>query len=200
MAPLALNAWRVAHGSTEDHHAPSTTTTAPTTTASTTANDVDLDVHSEWSVPDRVLADRRSAKDASAVEFLVKWRRLGYDACTWEVADDTLAPLVESFQRHPSPTIRAVHVPSSAAANGAALPLQAVPAYLREAAAEATVEAALPMCDLGSLNWLLQNCQRRQSCMLGDAERAWGTVQVASFVHAAFMVRPITSHLMSLCC
>jgi hypothetical protein len=194
VSPLALNAWRVAHSSTEDPQAPSTTTTAPTTTAS------DVDVRSEWSVPDRVLADRRSAKDASVVEFLVKWRQLGYDACTWEVVDDTLAPLVESFQRHPSPTIRSVYVLSSASANGAALPLQTVPAYLRQPAAQADTEESLPMCDLGSINWLLQNCQRRQSCMLGDAERAWGTVQVASFVHAAFMVRRITSHSMTLCC
>ena len=100
---------------------------------------------------------------------------------------------------------RAVHVPSDAETmrDGAAtLPLHCLPPYLPAAAPEETLEAAegmevggeaaetpLPGCDLDTVNWLLHNCQRRHGCMLGDADRAWGTVQVAALVHTAFMVR-----------
>ena len=44
-------------------------------------------VDPDWLEVDRVLAGRRGAR-----EVLVKWRGLGYEAATWEVADSLVGP------------------------------------------------------------------------------------------------------------
>jgi hypothetical protein len=41
-------------------------------------------VEAEWTVPERLVA-RRPCPSAPGWEVLVKWRKLGYESCTWEV-------------------------------------------------------------------------------------------------------------------
>eukprot|EP00727_Mastigamoeba_balamuthi_P005049 m51a1_g14542 putative chromodomain-helicase-dna-binding protein 5 (2510) ;mRNA; f:962099-971640 len=53
-------------------------------------NEMEL-AQSEWTQVDRVIDSRRT--DAGGVEFLVKWRGLTYDCCTWERKED-----LESFK------------------------------------------------------------------------------------------------------
>jgi len=45
-------------------------------------------IRSEWTTVDRIIASRMSSDGR---EYLVKWKELAYDECTWEVEDDISA-------------------------------------------------------------------------------------------------------------
>ena len=141
-------------------------------------SDADADdtgkVHSvrpEWTVVDRIIASRAAGggSPAAAQEYLVKWKELGYEDCTWEdenALEDFAAELQRFRERGPIDT-----GPSAQRSGGHCKPLPFVrllqtPPYL--------MGGTLHSYQLVGVNWLLNAHAAGNHVILADEMvRVW---------------------------
>ncbi|OQR85660.1 chromodomain protein [Achlya hypogyna] len=128
----------------------------------------------EFCTVDRVLAIQESQDIPNALEYFVKWKALGYEACTWEQAedfhDDQAVALYHAFNR---PLLRTpkVRKASNFRPYGDKIP--------------ATFKGGMELrpYQLAGLNWLLFNWYNDRNSLLADEMGLGKTVQTVSYIN-----------------
>ena len=133
----------------------------------------------EYKKVDRIIDSERVTTDSgeSALKYFVKWKRLNYDECTWELASE-IAPIaptqVKNFQHRQSSKI----LPANSASYGTNRPkfekLTAQPAFIKN--------GELRDFQLTGLNWMAFLWSRDENGILADEMGLGKTVQTVSFL------------------
>lgn len=128
---------------------------------------------------DRIIDMERVQLDdgQSALKYLVKWRRLNYDECTWELASE-IAPIapkqVQNFQTRLNSKI----LPANSASYGSNRPrfekLTDQPSFIKG--------GELRDFQLTGLNWMAFLWSRNENGILADEMGLGKTVQTVSFI------------------
>ncbi|GMM28197.1 chromatin-remodeling ATPase [Martiniozyma asiatica (nom. inval.)] len=133
----------------------------------------------EYKKVERIVDSERVTSDngESDLKYLVKWKRLNYDECTWESASEVApsAPLqVKNFQNRQNSKI----LPAQSASYGANRPafqkLTAQPPFIKN--------GELRDFQLTGLNWMAFLWSRNENGILADEMGLGKTVQTVSFI------------------
>ncbi|KAG0681856.1 transcriptional regulator [Pichia californica] len=128
---------------------------------------------------DRIIDSERIILDngESALKYFVKWKRLNYDECTWELASE-IAPIapnqVKNYQHRKNSKI----LPANSALYGSSRPkfekLTSQPAFIKN--------GQLRDFQLTGLNWMAFLWSRDENGILADEMGLGKTVQTVSFL------------------
>jgi chromodomain-helicase-DNA-binding protein 1 len=133
----------------------------------------------EYKKVDRIIDSERVTLDngESAMKYFVKWKRLNYDECTWELGSEIapIAPLqVKQFQSRQNSKI----LPANSASYGAHRPkfekLTMQPSFIKN--------GELRDFQLTGLNWMAFLWSRDENGILADEMGLGKTVQTVSFL------------------
>lgn len=133
----------------------------------------------EYKKVERIVDSERITLDngETDIKYLVKWKRLNYDECTWESANEVApgAPIqVKNFQNRQNSKI----LPTQSASYGANRPrfekLTAQPGFIKG--------GELRDFQLTGLNWMAFLWSRNENGILADEMGLGKTVQTVSFI------------------
>ncbi|XP_037085686.1 LOW QUALITY PROTEIN: chromodomain-helicase-DNA-binding protein 7-like [Pollicipes pollicipes] len=110
--------------------------------------------------------------------FLVKWRSLSYEDCTWELEDDVDKPKITSFFRFKEPPPKEQRTKKKRPKPSEWNKLDRSPCYKNA--------NALRDYQLEGLNWLTFSYYNGHNCILADEMGLGKTIQALTFVHAVF--------------
>lgn len=144
-------------------------------------NERRLDEFEEFKIPERIIdSDRFENDDGSGIfqlKYLVKWRRLNYDECTWENANEIvkMAPQqVKDFQSRSNSKI----LPQNSSTYGSQRPkfekLNAQPSFIKG--------GELRDFQLTGINWMAFLWSKNDNGILADEMGLGKTVQTVSFI------------------
>lgn len=133
----------------------------------------------EYKKVDRIITSERVTTETgtSELKYFVKWKRLNYDECTWELASE-IAPIapkqVKNFQHRQNSKI----LPANSASYGSNRPkfekLTSQPAFIKN--------GELRDFQLTGLNWMAFLWSRDENGILADEMGLGKTVQTVSFL------------------
>ena len=133
----------------------------------------------EYKKVDRIIDSERSTLDngESALKYFVKWKRLNYDECTWELGSEiaSLSPKqVQNYQNRQNSKI----LPANSASYGSNRPkfekLTDQPSFIKN--------GELRDFQLTGLNWMAFLWSRDENGILADEMGLGKTVQTVSFL------------------
>lgn len=142
----------------------------------------------EYTVIDRIVAERESEDSSGAVEYLVKWRNLPYRDCTWELGSSLESPedvkAIDAYNERIQASLynasaagkQRRYNPFSKESRGKFRRMTKQPDYLH---GEGRV---LREYQLASLNWLAFSWTNRRNVILADEMGLGKTLQTISFL------------------
>lgn len=137
-----------------------------------------LDTLEDFKQPERIIVSERH----EALQYLVKWRRLGYDSCTWEDAEriaEISPELAEKYQHRQNSRILPQHSVSYAANHRPKfMKLNAQPDYI----GDGTDTYKLRDFQLTGINWMAFLWSRNENGILADEMGLGKTVQTVAFL------------------
>lgn len=141
-----------------------------------------IDEFEEFKVPERIIDSERFENEdgsgSSQLKYLVKWRRLNYDECTWEVASEIvkMAPeQVKEFQNRTNSKI----MPQ----NSSNYPANQRPKFEKLDAQPSFIKGGeLRDFQLTGINWMAFLWSKNDNGILADEMGLGKTVQTVSFI------------------
>ncbi|PVU87879.1 hypothetical protein BB559_005836 [Furculomyces boomerangus] len=146
--------------------------------------EINREIIKEYQLAERIVTERPSqdpADDPGAVEYLVKWQRQPYNACTWEASTDVANDFPDLTDAYLDRTSLAF-IPSKSSNMGRNRPtfkrIYEQPKYL--------IGGELRDYQLTSLNWMAHLWSKNENGILADEMGLGKTVQTISFMSYLF--------------
>lgn len=136
------------------------------------------DENKEYTFVERIVDSERSNEDGvSTLKYFCKWRRLNYDECTWELADE-IAQLAPEQVQHFQQRLNSKILPNLSANYGSNRPrfekLTSQPLFIKN--------GELRDFQLTGLNWMAFLWSRNENGILADEMGLGKTVQTVAFL------------------